>query len=660
MSRSPGRAFEDSQLQEEEEEDEPEIPEEPEGDLFTIEGRPAHFYFYQGRYGGLSEGQIHALRPKIRAHGGHICSNEEESDTIIANSEAIEILEHKYYDSKTIYVESPKFVQLCIRTRRYQENHKRPVRKGMPGHPAGHQRTAFTARDDENLCKYIAAVIPNKEEGGRTGLEIYKRLVQWAEKPGREWVLRHTPMSWLERYKKNWQRLDPIIEQYVEENPPRADGKGLYERSRFYGKSQGGVRVDWSDDDDSLERRQQPYDDEAAEDEDDFDGRKRRRVDEEYDDSWQAGERAKYARHTDILPARVAPGPAVGPRAQSFPTRLKRRPSLSDYLDIEFEVEPGQEGSEASQVEAGRGGNSGRRQARAFNKRDLTEDESGSSSYEVNNILSSERVDPGPSGTQHTPSPSPSPQLPAKPTSIRSRSQYTAAQLRPHPVSAIAKAPQLTMSSQATLVGPAPTLQNERASTHDLDDMYDGPTQVDAKIYEQHVHARHPPQPSQRQPRSAVTLGSRANFPAAAPQRRPLFAKPANRRRINVVEPPPGVVVSPAALAPVAGPPQTFTVTPKTQAESTSGSAVPTSRVATVRTTYPLTPLRAGDVRRHPTNATATDSDTVPVPGTRASEEKDRRRRTLEAQKQTPYTPAPGTRAAATLSQLSQASQRGD
>ena len=36
----------------------------------------------------------------------------------------------------------------------------------------------FTADDDEHLCQYIAEVLPDKGEGGRTGHFIYADLIR--------------------------------------------------------------------------------------------------------------------------------------------------------------------------------------------------------------------------------------------------------------------------------------------------------------------------------------------------------------------------------------------------------------------------------------------------------------------------------------------------
>ena len=101
--------------------------------------------------GKLSGGQIAALVPKIRVcvivrrlrsfskvhiyqeHGGEICEKEADADTIIARHEGIDGLKEFWWDSKTIYVCAPPFVQLCINNRQYIENLEGPRRNGMGG-----------------------------------------------------------------------------------------------------------------------------------------------------------------------------------------------------------------------------------------------------------------------------------------------------------------------------------------------------------------------------------------------------------------------------------------------------------------------------------------------------------------------------------------------
>jgi hypothetical protein len=47
-----------------------------------------------------------------------------------------------------------------------------------------------------------------------------------------KWVKAHTWQSWREHYKKGQAQFDPIIEEYVEADPPRDDGKGQFRYRR--------------------------------------------------------------------------------------------------------------------------------------------------------------------------------------------------------------------------------------------------------------------------------------------------------------------------------------------------------------------------------------------------------------------------------------------
>ena len=123
-------------------------------------------------------------------------------------------------------------------------------------------RRDFTVADDRKLCEYIAARIPNEAAGGRTGTGVYDEIIELAlavsiliclfcarrsgayvlrgcQNPGDpelDWALRHPAESWRERYKKNRDRLNPIIDRMVKANPPPPDGKGLYHLSRLSNK----------------------------------------------------------------------------------------------------------------------------------------------------------------------------------------------------------------------------------------------------------------------------------------------------------------------------------------------------------------------------------------------------------------------------------------
>jgi hypothetical protein len=109
------------------------------------------------------------------------------------------------------------------------------------------RRTQFTEEDEEHLCNWIAAKIPYKETGGRTGNRLYQQLCDMvrpfvycvstfpsylrrtqASDPEFAWVTRHTWQSWRERYKKNSQRLDAMIQAIVEQKKPTLGEKGQY------------------------------------------------------------------------------------------------------------------------------------------------------------------------------------------------------------------------------------------------------------------------------------------------------------------------------------------------------------------------------------------------------------------------------------------------
>ncbi|KAH9930878.1 uncharacterized protein B0H18DRAFT_1116585 [Fomitopsis serialis] len=211
--------------------------------LFRIDGRPARFYLYKVGFGALTEGQAEALANKILAHGGELADEEEEADTIIVQYVGVDHLRRIYWDSRTVWVEEVAFVEICINSKKYVENLHTPIRKGMGGQPTGASRVAFTAEDDRHLAEYLAFVVPDAAEGGRGGKEIYRRLVESAKEfRHREWATRHTMWSWRERYNKRKDKFDPVIDRLVADNPPRRDGKGLYERSRYY--KSGGPQVD--------------------------------------------------------------------------------------------------------------------------------------------------------------------------------------------------------------------------------------------------------------------------------------------------------------------------------------------------------------------------------------------------------------------------------
>ncbi|KAI0045785.1 hypothetical protein FA95DRAFT_90430 [Auriscalpium vulgare] len=120
------------------------------------------------------------------------------------------------------------FVDICLAKKSFSLEVPQPDRN-LPGRRPGARRNPFTEQDDQNLAKFLAQTIPNKEDGGRTGSVIYYELMRHAaEHNVRAWALEHTADSWRERYRKHQEEFDPMIDAYAKGHPPPANGKGQY------------------------------------------------------------------------------------------------------------------------------------------------------------------------------------------------------------------------------------------------------------------------------------------------------------------------------------------------------------------------------------------------------------------------------------------------
>ncbi|KAJ3015248.1 hypothetical protein NUW54_g1098 [Trametes sanguinea] len=207
----------------------------PQG-VLTTNGRAVFFYLYGTNEpeapGAIEEDEREELKEEIRQNGGVVCDKEHDADTILVGEIGLEPLKEKYEYSRDKYVEPPEFVQTCIAqgAYRHQQIPKRPI----GGRHPGRSRTEFTPEDDMHLCYWIATAFPEIEAGGRLGIKPYLRLVEKAQHGDLDfqWAARHPADSWRERYKKNQERLNPIIERLVEENPPPEDGKGVWPYDR--------------------------------------------------------------------------------------------------------------------------------------------------------------------------------------------------------------------------------------------------------------------------------------------------------------------------------------------------------------------------------------------------------------------------------------------
>ncbi|KAI0927774.1 hypothetical protein AcW1_005207 [Taiwanofungus camphoratus] len=466
-------------------------PEAGEADLFMLEGRPAFFHMYTAGLGKLSPDQVKVLTDKIMGRGGTTCSEEEDADVILVNFIGVEMLEAKYWDSRTVWVEDPRFVQMCINTGKFEENFKKPLRKGMGGHVSGtRRRVPFTAEDDANLCEYLASVIPYEEEGGRSGIAIYKRLIKSAEYfKRRRWALRHTMWSWRERYRNNVKRMDPIIDQLVEENPPRADGKGLYERSRLLNPSMFGQQEE--DDDETDEYDNWELNESQLEQvPEDLLAKPQKRKHSLRDDESERERRrrssiqpAKRSRHTDQGPRRssaVDHGRSMR-RARSYsqPHRVLHRPSVLNESDTDPSWEISKDISEHAPF--------------------AEEDDYLESDFETGAKIA------GSSGREQSPiSLLSSPERHTSAKQARGKSKQTDSRLlRKNGTinAALSKhRSKVPMSSQATLVAPVPTqLRGDHTVPGEADDIFGGPTQVEEQYDENAPKVAGPSQPRPNQ-----------------------------------------------------------------------------------------------------------------------------------------------------------------
>ncbi|KDQ59927.1 hypothetical protein JAAARDRAFT_33515 [Jaapia argillacea MUCL 33604] len=216
----------------------PRISVQPEKDPSTLfkhpEGDPVLFYLNR-----LTEGQVHALKAKIRSHGGNLAKKREEADVIICDDNTYDHLTMIFAGDRRIRVELLGFVQRCINQSEYR--HEPTAKMGMggpiPRKDGQRKRVEFTNDDDYRLCKYIASRIPCPEAGGRKGNNIYKTLVaQGKARKKMAWTRRHTWQSWRERYIKNSERMDALIDECVKDYPPLKDGSGQYHRDRTLGR----------------------------------------------------------------------------------------------------------------------------------------------------------------------------------------------------------------------------------------------------------------------------------------------------------------------------------------------------------------------------------------------------------------------------------------
>ncbi|KAG1755122.1 uncharacterized protein EDB91DRAFT_1277214 [Suillus paluster] len=168
------------------------------------------------------------LSQRIMHSGGDPTSSAQSAKIILAdpNTEVFQHLVKTYQGIPDKYVESYLWVKKCVEKGALV--YTPLIYKNPGGRRPGEERTPFTEEDERRLCEWIAAKIPYKQTGGRTGNRLYQQLCEMIADPEYAWVSRHTWQSWRERYKKNAVRLDNMIAQIVDQKKPVPGEQGQY------------------------------------------------------------------------------------------------------------------------------------------------------------------------------------------------------------------------------------------------------------------------------------------------------------------------------------------------------------------------------------------------------------------------------------------------
>ncbi|KAJ7721551.1 hypothetical protein DFH07DRAFT_857708 [Mycena maculata] len=247
-------------MEEEDEDQEFGSQEEFDDQLFVEQGEPLKFHLHRSI---RLPGARNALQVKIETYGGVVIDTDVGSNVILVNpnhpSGELESVRHAYKthshpELKGVYVEAVKWVQNCVKNGKCVHNY---IQKRMGGATyTGRQRASFTTEDDQKLAEYLATLIPNKTDGGRTGQIIYKRLINNAEvlPDEYEWVLRHTWQSWRERYKTRQEWFDPRISVLAKKLDPAPHQK--YELSRNAPRLRQKIYMEEEEEENELEEEE--------------------------------------------------------------------------------------------------------------------------------------------------------------------------------------------------------------------------------------------------------------------------------------------------------------------------------------------------------------------------------------------------------------------
>ncbi|KAF5390342.1 hypothetical protein D9757_002781 [Collybiopsis confluens] len=193
--------------------------------IFLDDGRPMHIHIHES-IANINFRQ--KMCERIMECAGYPYATIESARVILADAKTnvFNALVKTYQLTPHKFIETLEWVDKCIE--RQDVIFTPHVFKNPGGRRAGEERTQFSEEDEQKLCEWIAAKIPYKSTGGRTGNKLYQQLFEMRNHPEFTWVTRHTWQSWRERYKKNADRLDKIIDSIVTTTKPTQGEKWQY------------------------------------------------------------------------------------------------------------------------------------------------------------------------------------------------------------------------------------------------------------------------------------------------------------------------------------------------------------------------------------------------------------------------------------------------
>ncbi|KAJ7783578.1 hypothetical protein DFH07DRAFT_788292 [Mycena maculata] len=193
--------------------------------IFVEDGAPIPMHIHQSI---ANVNARSALSQRIMHSGGDPTASAQSARVILAdpNTDVFQHLIKLYQGVPDKHIESYLWVKKCVE--KSVVVYTPLVYKNPGGRRPGEERTQFTEEDEQNLANWIAAKIPYKETGGRTGNRLYQQLCELNGDPEYAWVSRHTWQSWRERYKKNAVRLDGLIAGIVAQKKPVPGEQGQY------------------------------------------------------------------------------------------------------------------------------------------------------------------------------------------------------------------------------------------------------------------------------------------------------------------------------------------------------------------------------------------------------------------------------------------------